>query len=73
LDFCNWLDFKRQSFFPKVYIAGDGNTLEPSYAKTMSDNIQLIHGRDSEDFKFFPKFLGRCLNKLQTLPKLTVD
>ena len=73
LDFCNWLDYKRKSFFPKVEFADDGSTSELTYAKTMSDNLQLIHGRDSEDFKFFPKFLGLCLNKLQTLPKLTVD
>jgi len=67
------LDYKRKSFFPKVEFADDGSTSELTYAKTMGDNLQLIHGRDSEDFKFFPKFLGLCLNKLQTLPKLTVD
>lgn len=30
----------------------------------MKDNLQLVHGQDIQDFRYFPKFLGICLNQI---------
>ena len=64
IDFGNWLDEKRGHFFP---------TENSSYSLMMKNNEQLIHGQDSEDYKYFPKFLGVCLKRLLALPPYTVE
>ena len=30
----------------------------------MKENLELVHGKDVADYKYFPKFLGICLRKL---------
>ena len=38
----------------------------------MLENIQLVHGKDIVDYRYFPKFLGLCLKRLDSLTKLTI-
>ena len=37
----------------------------------MDGNKRLCHGKDFVDFKYYPKFLGLCLRRIQ--PGITID
>ena len=60
IDFGQWLAQKRQSFFPEADFFGKCI----AYSTMMKDNLQLVHGQDIQDFRYFPKFLGICLNQI---------
>ena len=38
----------------------------------MLENCQLVHGSDFVDYRYYPKFLGLCLKRLDSLAKLTI-
>ena len=50
-----------------------GQNLERSYAEVMRDNLKLVHGKDAQDFKYFPKFLGVCLQRLEAGSPMTLE
>ena len=69
VNFCKWLHKKRFSLYPHVrdamsYKREGGQNLERSYAQVMQDNLSIVHGKDAQEFKYFPKFLGVCLQRL---------
>ena len=59
LDFCQWLDHNRRSLFPDPNLP-----TELTYLEMMNANQRLCHGKDIEDFKYYPKFLGLCLRSI---------
>ena len=56
-EFVNWLNGKRRFLYPRE----DSNL---AYSLVMQENLMLVHGKDLEDFKYYPKFLGICLQKI---------
>ena len=58
VSFCEWLAATRCSYFPTP----NGSPI--SYCQLMRSNLQLVHGKDVNDYKFFPKFPGVCLQRL---------
>ena len=78
VDFSLWLTDKRKSFFPKAVLptASFGKVATPvTYGQMMQENLKLVHGSDFNEFRYYPKFLGTCLNNLLALTeeKPTVD
>ena len=57
----------RRSLFPDK----DSLSQKLTYIEMMDWNKKLCHGKDFEDFKFFPKFLGICFRFLK--PGLSVE
>ena len=39
-----------------------------SYCNLMREQLQLVHGSDIKDYKYYPKFMGVCLKLLLAQP-----
>ena len=51
----------------------EGHNLRRTYAQMMHDNLKLVHGKDIENYKYFPKFLGTCLSRLEQMDAMSTE